>query len=701
MKNRHLLKDYKYFNPNTQIYLETNSEKIIEETRKTLNNYLTNLLEHNASQSNLYNSNSIEEIYQSPKLKKTNNYRPVSLQKEKPSFTINNKNLNVNNKMLFTNQQPQQILNSSKSTTNRTQIRNYFSTPTITNNSKPTSQTKYRSIPNTENSMRKTQSYTLNLNYNNNFQNIQKINNDIKFIKNANIDNKKAIIMLNNFNKQCTKELLMNITKYISQYVQKEKELTNYIEKSKKNEKDTINEIQKYKRYVSSLSQTKNNLIRERSSLSQENREKFNEIQILKQELKSIRDEKTEKSNELKLLLSENEDFKIRNVKLIEENANLQIKMKEIEKNLKHSSQKLPLSFNNDLLMYETKISMNYLINPTDKQKNIFFIIKNQSFTYDSTNKKKNNFKITKPIQQTFHYDTTIINNNQRNISSNNNNNICNSTHPIKNNKVISPKERIKENNDLENQLQDVTQKYKSLLKNQKTLERENTELKQQLINKEKEISSQNVQISNTTNNYTQIYAELEEKINEIILKEQEIQSLKYNLENITNEFNVLKKEKDNEHLSKVLKELEESNKEKDLIKKENRQLQHKLKDKQTEIEKNREQIKSLSTDKIKHEITETTLHNQMDSLYDEIEYLKEQLYLKEKEEQQKKIKLQQLIDKTYNEGESIESLREKITMLRMELNTNNEYINKAKEGKEDLCSSNKNDTQKGSSALK
>ena len=69
MKNRHLIKDHKYFNPNTQIYLETNSEKIIEETRKTLNNYLTNLLEHNASQSNLYNSNSIEEIYQSPKLK--------------------------------------------------------------------------------------------------------------------------------------------------------------------------------------------------------------------------------------------------------------------------------------------------------------------------------------------------------------------------------------------------------------------------------------------------------------------------------------------------------------------------------------------------------------------------------------------------------------------------------------------------------
>ena len=132
-----------------------------------------------------------------------------------------------------------------------------------------------------------------------------------------------------------------------------------------------------------------------------------------------------------------------------------------------------------------------------------------------------------------------------------------------------------------------------------------------------------------------------------------------------------------------------------------NRQLQHKLKDKQTEIEKNREQIKSLSTDKIKHEITETTLHNQMDSLYDEIEYLKEQLHLKEKEQQQKKIKLQQLIDKSYGEGESIESLREKITMLRMELNTNNEYINKAKEGKGDSSSSNKNDTQKGSSALK
>ena len=73
---------------------------------------------------------------------------------------------------------------------------------------------------------------------------------------------------------------------------------------------------------------------------------------------------------------------------------------------------------------------------------------------------------------------------------------------------------------------------------------------------------------------------------------------------------------------------------------------------------------------------------------------------MKEKEEQQKKIKLQQLIDKAYGEGESIESLREKITMLRMELNTNNEYISKAKEGR-DSCSSNKNDTQKGSSALK
>ena len=367
--------------------------------------------------------------------------------------------------------------------------------------------------------------------------------------------------------------------------------------------------------------------------------------------------------------------------------------MQEIDKNLKHSSQKLPTSFNNDLLMYETKISINYLINPTYKENNLLFITKNQTFTYDSVSKSKQLFKITKPIQQTFHIDTKIINDDHRNISSDNNTN-CNSNKSINKNKVISHKdttsinsiiatktnERVLENNDLENQLHYVTQAYKSLLQSQKTLETENTELKQQLINKEREISSQNFQISKTNDNYTQICSELEDKINEIILKEEEIKSLKYDLENITNELNVLKKDKDNEQLSNTLKELEESNKEKDLIKKENRQLQHKLKDKQTEIEKNREQIKSLSTDKIKHEITETTLHNQIDSLYDEIEYLKEELHLKETEEQKKKIKLQQLIDKGYDEEEPIESLREKITMLRMELNQNNESINKANE---------------------
>ena len=135
-----------------------------------------------------------------------------------------------------------------------------------------------------------------------------------------------------------------------------------------------------------------------------------------------------------------------------------------------------------------------------------------------------------------------------------------------------------------------------------------------------------------------------------------------------------------NEQLLKILGELEASNKEKDLINKENRQLQHKLKDKQTEIEKNREQIKSLSTDKIKLEITETSLHNQMDCLYDEIDYLKEELKLKEKEEQKKKTFLQELIDKGYDEQESVESLREKIIMLRIELNQNNENIIKARE---------------------
>ena len=63
--------------------------------------------------------------------------------------------------------------------------------------------------------------------------------------------------------------------------------------------------------------------------------------------------------------------------------------------------------------------------------------------------------------------------------------------------------------------------------------------------------------------------------------------------------------------------------------------------------------------------------------MYDEKESLKKS-YNQNKKKNKKKLK--QLLDKGLDRKESIDSLRNKVTMLRMELNQNHENIHKARE---------------------
>lgn len=657
MRHKHCIKEHSRFTPNTYKYLETDAEKIIEETRRNLDRFLNNLREH-ASIKDSLNFFSKEEKKPSSNIK----LQKIYYQKEKAPFNTNKTNGNKNYNI--------PIINLSETITNTWHS---CSNPRQSVRSEPKSEKKLCSIPKKDNDKKN----VLNLKPMIDEKIINKIKSDIQFIQKSNNENKKEILNLANLQNQSIKKLLSKVNDYTFNYIQKENELTKYINELKTQEQ---NEIQKYKQHIDSLSQVKHKLIKECSSLSQENKDKTNEIERFKQELENLRNENTEKENELQSAKIEIEKYQSKCDKLLKENTNLQLKLKELKKTKPQTQQQYPKFFNNNLLKNEISHKLNY--NP--KKKLTPFKIENtiNSVMYHAVIKPKSVFQIVKSFQQTLQYNKKTFNNKLQIISSGIN--TLDYIHPSKQNKLltsVSPEITLsinsvskpqqgedKEKIDLKNQLQYVTQKYKSLLKNQTS--------EKKMANKEKEKPL--------------------DSNNDLLLKEQEIRQLKLELEKVTNELTTLKNEMDTKPISsqhapnnsgkddkiceKALKDLEESNQEKENIKKENRQLQHKLQDIQTEVKKYREQIKTLTTDKVKFEIKETTLNNQIELLYDEIESLKEELESKEEEEKNKKKKLKQLIDKGLDEGESIESLREKVTMLRLELNENHENINKARE---------------------
>ena len=657
MRHRHCIKEHSRFTPNTYKYLETDAEKIIEETRKNLDKFLNNLREH-ASIKDSFNFFSKEEKKPSSNTKR----QKIYYQKEIATFNTNKTNGNRNYNIPIINL-PETITNTCHS----------CSGPRQSVQSELKSEKKLYSISKKDNDKKN----VLNLKLMIDEKTINKIKSNIQFIQKSNNENKKEILNLANLQNRSMKELLSKVNDYIFNYIQKENELTKYINELKTQEQ---NEIQKYKQHIDNLSQVKNKLMKECSSLSLENKDKTNEIERFKQELENFRNENSEKENELQSAKTEIEKYQIKCDKLLKEKINLQLKLKEFKNTKSQLQQQYPKFFNNNLLKNEISHRLNY--NP--KKKLTPFKIENtiNSVMYHAVIKPKNVFQIVKSFQQILQYNKKTFNNNQQIILSKIN--TLNYIQPSKHKSLTSVSPEItlsinsvskpqqgedKEKIDLKNQLQYVTQKYKSLLKNQTS--------EKKMVNKEKEKPS--------------------DLNNDLILKEQEIKQLKLELEKVTNELTILKNEMDIKPIlsqntlnnsgkddkfceTKVLKDLEESNQEKENIKKENRQLQHKLQDIQTEIKKYREQIKALTTDKVKFEIKETTLNNQMESLYDEIESLKEELESKEEEEKNKKKKLKQLIDKGLDEGESIESLREKVTMLRLELNENHENINKARE---------------------
>lgn len=183
-----------------------------------------------------------------------------------------------------------------------------------------------------------------------------------------------------------------------------------------------------------------------------------------------------------------------------------------------------------------------------------------------------------------------------------------------------------------------------------------------------------------------QMATELDEKNKDINLKNEEIKNLKNDLQNITNQFNELKQvnKSTNDSLQnnpeKLINNLKELIKENEGIIKEKNQLQKIIQGNNEEIQRNRELIKTLSLEKVQYEIKESDVYNKINSLYEEKQLLKDKLQDSIQKENSFNTKIQQLINKGYDEGDSIESLKEKMTMLRMQLIQNNENVNKAKE---------------------
>ena len=721
MKRNHIFSNSSSHHSNVQNYSNKDAELIIKETRKNLNAFLENLkAKENSLQ--LYEpiSKTQHNKKTSPKIKKQNVLstpvipRPLETCPNQLSVIYKKKE---NISPLPTPNKTKQNLSSAN--LNKRKTRNVYTSPIVNIQSQPRSQTKLNINNNRVSSGHKSKlslSYITSSNSNNKKkQPLQKVQDELKKIKNANNENKKAILSIANVHKKFSQEILAKIKEYTNKAAQKEKILMNLVKDAKNAEKDSLNELQKYKQYVGKITNTKKNLIKEKTSLSQEKDEKIKEIITLKKEIESMRNEKGDKVNEIKSLKDEKEEFKKRNIKLIEENALLQIKLQE-NKNIQQHQQfsQIPkYSFNNDYLILDSRNSLNYKprIKPIPK----YIIINNNQINFNSIKKPKQPtaFQINKQFQQTLCCNdrTKCFLKNTLTICSKNS--IVGYTNKLKkkNKQVLTISHNIKmsissilnkkpkdnkEQAELLKQIKDITQKNNDLSKNKVILEKQITEQKELLNNKEKEMSEQNMELLKIIEENDHIASELDDKTNELMLKDQEITTLKYDLENITNKFNILRDENEKtktllennqkneatnkENIDTKMNELLKITQEKEIIMNENKQLQMQIQNDIEIIKKNTECIETLTIQNEQMELKEKELNNKINSLYNELQSIKEELSNKVQEEKENKTKLQQMMNKGYDEGESIESLREKVTMLRLQLDQNNENINKAKE---------------------
>ena len=201
-----------------------------------------------------------------------------------------------------------------------------------------------------------------------------------------------------------------------------------------------------------------------------------------------MRNEKGDKVNEIKSLKDEKEEFKKRNIKLIEENALLQIKLQE-NKNIQQYQQcsQIPkYTFNNDYLILDSRNSFNYKpqINPIPK----YIIINNDQLNFNSITKQKQPtfFQINKQFQQTLYCNNRSKSFLKNTLAICSKNSIVYYTNKVKKNKQLlavshnikmsisstlnkTPKD-IKEKTELLKQIKDITQKNTELLNNKVAL---------------------------------------------------------------------------------------------------------------------------------------------------------------------------------------------------------------------------------------
>ena len=718
MKRNHIFSNSSSHHSNIQNYSNKDAELIIKETRKNLNEFLENLkAKENSLQ--LYEpiSKTQHNKKTSSKIKKQNVLstpvipRPLETCPNQLSVIYKKKE---NISPLPTPNKTKQNLSSAN--LNKRKTRNVYTSPIVNIQSQPRSQTKLNINNNRVSNSHKSK---LSLSYitssNKREQSLQKVRDELRKIKNANNENKKAILSISNVHKKLSQEILAKIKEYTNKAAQKEKILMNLVKEAKNAEKDSLNELQKYKQYVGKITHTKKNLLKEKTSLSQEKDEKIKEIITLKKEIESMRNEKGDKVNEIKSLKDEKEEFKKRNIKLIEENALLQIKLQE-NKNIKQHQQysQIPkYSFNNDYLILDSRNSFNY--KSQIKQIPNYIIINNNQINFNSikTQKQPTAFQINKQFQRTFYCNnrTNYFPKNTLSICSKNsivgytnktkkkNKQVLMISHNIKISISSTLNKKLKDNKEqteLLKQIKDISQKNNELSKNKVILEKQITEQKELLNNKEKEMSEQNMELLKIIEENDHIASELDDKTNELILKDQEITTLKYDLENIINKFNILRDENEKtkmllennqkneatnkENLDTKMNELLKVTQEKEIIMNENKHLQMQIQNDIEIIKKNTECIETLTIQNEQMELKEKELNNKINSLYNELQSIREELSNKIQEEKENKTKLQQMMNKGYDEGESIESLREKVTMLRLQLDQNNENINKAKE---------------------
>ena len=131
MRHRHCIKEHSRFTLNTYKYLETDAEKIIEETRRNLDKFLNNLRKH-ASIKDSLNFFSKEEKKPSSNTKR----QKIYYQKEKAPFNTNKTNGNRNYNIPIINL-PETITNTCHSCSN----------PRQSVQSEPKSEKKLCSIP--------------------------------------------------------------------------------------------------------------------------------------------------------------------------------------------------------------------------------------------------------------------------------------------------------------------------------------------------------------------------------------------------------------------------------------------------------------------------------------------------------------------------------------------------------------------------